>query len=71
MPTKTTPQEGRAIDKLKKMKRIVFLGKDIIALAESTKFIPGNKYSVLILLLNAYIIINLIITFKCAYFKKR
>jgi len=37
-----------AIDNLMKMKRIVFLRKDMIALTESTKFVPGNKYSVLI-----------------------
>lgn len=41
---------GEAIDSLKKMKRIVFLNKhkDTVALIESTKFLPGNKYSVFI-----------------------
>ncbi|WP_148687677.1 helicase-related protein [Candidatus Nitrosocosmicus hydrocola] len=33
-----------AIDNLKKMKRVVLLNKNTLALTESTKFIPGNKY---------------------------
>ncbi len=37
-----------AIDNLKKMKRIVFLEKNTIALVESIKFVHGNKYSVFI-----------------------
>jgi Fanconi anemia group M protein len=41
---------SEAIDDLKKKKRIVSLNKDrnTIALIESTKFLPGNKYSVYI-----------------------
>lgn len=41
---------SEAIDKLKKTKRIVLLNKDknIFTLVESTKFIPGNKYSVFV-----------------------
>ena len=37
-----------AIDNLIKMKRIVLLDKNTFALVESTKFLPGNKYSVFI-----------------------
>jgi ERCC4-related helicase len=37
-----------AIDNLKKMKRIVLLNKNTFSLVESTKFLPGNKYSVFI-----------------------
>jgi Fanconi anemia group M protein len=37
-----------AIDNLKKIKRIVLLEKNTLALVESTKFLPGNKYSVFI-----------------------
>ena len=37
-----------AIDNLKKIKRVVLLNKNTLALVESTKFLPGNKYSVFI-----------------------